>query len=36
MYRVMDLNTGAFFNGYHRYVYEWKVLLVEADERFVF
>ncbi|KAI1439591.1 sterigmatocystin 8-O-methyltransferase [Annulohypoxylon stygium] len=34
--KVMDLNTGAFFNGYHRYVYEWKVLLVEADERFVF
>ncbi|KAI1386464.1 sterigmatocystin 8-O-methyltransferase [Hypoxylon trugodes] len=34
--RAMDLNTGAAFNGRHRYIHEWKALLAEADERFVF
>ncbi|KAI1361281.1 sterigmatocystin 8-O-methyltransferase [Xylaria arbuscula] len=33
--RNMDLSTGAGFNGRHRYVHEWRILLAEADERFV-
>ncbi|KAI1453493.1 sterigmatocystin 8-O-methyltransferase [Annulohypoxylon moriforme] len=33
--RAMDLNTGASFNGRHRYVHEFKALLAQADERFV-